>query len=379
MSADLDVLVAGEVYVDLILSNFDIWPTLGQEAFAQEFRREAGGGTAITACGLGRLGLRTGVLAGVGAQDGDWLLSRLAAASVDVSRTRLDETEPTGFTLVATLPQDRTFLTYRGANRRFEEYLIEAVKAGSLKDVRHLHLALAPKLEEAKETMGLIRQNGCTISLDTGWNEAWLSDSKALEVLKQVDLFFPNEAEAGRLTGETEPTRMLKTFSDAGINRVALKLGSAGCALLWDGDIFLEHALKVTSSRYYWCRRLFRCRLFICMVRVERTWSLFASCKHLRCVIYAGVWRIDRLSNHGATRRKTNRRETMRKVTIVGGGGVRTPLVLFGLAQAQERLGINEVVLFDIDEERTETIARGWDAKRLASSGSPLQLKLHLT
>ncbi len=48
----------------------------------------------------------------------------------------------------------------------------------------------------------------------------------------------------------------------------------------------------------------------------------------------------------------------MRKVTIVGGGGVRAPLLIHGLAQSQALFGIDEVVLYDIDIERTETIAR---------------------
>jgi 6-phospho-beta-glucosidase len=48
----------------------------------------------------------------------------------------------------------------------------------------------------------------------------------------------------------------------------------------------------------------------------------------------------------------------MRKVTIIGGGGVRAPLLIYGLAQAQARLGVTEVALFDIDLARTETIAR---------------------
>lgn len=46
----------------------------------------------------------------------------------------------------------------------------------------------------------------------------------------------------------------------------------------------------------------------------------------------------------------------MSKVTIIGGGGIRTPLVVYGLAQA--RLGVSELVLFDIDQVRAETIAR---------------------
>ncbi len=48
----------------------------------------------------------------------------------------------------------------------------------------------------------------------------------------------------------------------------------------------------------------------------------------------------------------------MRKVTLVGGGGVRTPLLIYGLAQAQSSLQIGEVTLFDIDPVRTNTVAR---------------------
>lgn len=48
----------------------------------------------------------------------------------------------------------------------------------------------------------------------------------------------------------------------------------------------------------------------------------------------------------------------MRKVTIIGGGGVRAPLLIHGLAQAQALLKISEVTLFDIHVGHTETIAR---------------------
>lgn len=48
----------------------------------------------------------------------------------------------------------------------------------------------------------------------------------------------------------------------------------------------------------------------------------------------------------------------MRKVTIIGGGGVRTPLVIHGLAQAQPAIAIGQLHLYDVDTERVETIAR---------------------
>jgi 6-phospho-beta-glucosidase len=46
-----------------------------------------------------------------------------------------------------------------------------------------------------------------------------------------------------------------------------------------------------------------------------------------------------------------------RKIAMIGGGGVRTPLVIHGLAQAQDALGVTELALYDIDLGRTEIIA----------------------
>lgn len=47
----------------------------------------------------------------------------------------------------------------------------------------------------------------------------------------------------------------------------------------------------------------------------------------------------------------------MSKVTIIGGGGIRTPLVVHGLVEAQQQLSLNEISLFDIDRERVELSA----------------------
>jgi 6-phospho-beta-glucosidase len=45
------------------------------------------------------------------------------------------------------------------------------------------------------------------------------------------------------------------------------------------------------------------------------------------------------------------------KVTVIGGGGIRTPLLIHGLAQAQATLGLREVALYDVDRERVTLIA----------------------
>jgi len=46
-----------------------------------------------------------------------------------------------------------------------------------------------------------------------------------------------------------------------------------------------------------------------------------------------------------------------RKITLIGGGGVRTPLVIFGIHEAINALDADELVLFDPDMERAHVMA----------------------
>jgi len=46
-----------------------------------------------------------------------------------------------------------------------------------------------------------------------------------------------------------------------------------------------------------------------------------------------------------------------RKVSVIGGGGVRTPLLIHGLLQGQSLLEIGELLLFDVDSQRAELMA----------------------
>lgn len=242
----LDVISAGELYVDVILSGFDSWPQPGKEAFAKGFRREIGGGTAITARGLAALGMRTGVLGLVGQDSGEWVRDQLAARGVDTQGIAFDKEEPTGITVVATTHEDRAFLSYAGANKHLLPLLMEQAESRRLSYARHVHLACAPEPSALKGLLAAIHENHCTVSLDAGWHEDWLSDANALSALREIDVFFPNEVEARCMTGEDAPKRMLEFFRSAGIKRVALKLGPQGAALLSDGNIVFAAAPPVT-------------------------------------------------------------------------------------------------------------------------------------
>jgi len=232
----LDVLVAGELYADLIMSGFDFWPLPGQESFATQFHREVGGGAANTACALARLGSRAAVFGIVGA-DGDWLIQQLSVHAVDTSHITRDPVEPTAFTVAITTPEDRTFFTYSGANRGFAQSLVRASAENRLPPARHIHLAFSPNLASAPKLLAAFRARGCTVSLDVGWHEDWLRDPRVRDLLPLLDIFFPNESEAAALTGESEPAAMLRWFAATGLPMAVVKLGPAGACLLREGQV----------------------------------------------------------------------------------------------------------------------------------------------
>ena len=66
---------------------------------------------------------------------------------------------------------------------------------------------------------------------------------------------------------------------------------------------------------------------------------------------------------------------TARKVAFIGGGGVRTPLVVFGINEAAAQIGASELVLFDPDRERVKMIAALGQAVVRREGGS-LQVKV---
>jgi 6-phospho-beta-glucosidase len=67
-----------------------------------------------------------------------------------------------------------------------------------------------------------------------------------------------------------------------------------------------------------------------------------------------------------------------RKVTLIGGGGVRTPLVVFGVNESAAHLGVEEMVLYDVDEERAKVMCELGRAL-IAREGGTLKLRVAST
>jgi len=244
----LDVLIAGDLFVDMVMTGFRSWPpSPGEEVFAERFCREIGGGAAITACGMARLGANVGVAGVVGQSDGPWLIESLQAGGVNTSAIKQSAVEPTAVTVSVSSATDRTFLTYMGANRELPAWLRELSSHSDFANTRHVHLACAPEPAEVEDVFRQVRAQSRTLSVDAGWHPDWLTDARCKEALRCVDVFLPNEREAAVMTGEREPQRILEAFQKLGLTTVALKLGTRGAALLAHEKIMFCKPLNVAS------------------------------------------------------------------------------------------------------------------------------------
>ena len=263
-----DVVLIGEFFLDEILSGFHSLPKLGEESFARRFHREVGGGAAITACALAKLGMRVAVVGAIGREDGEFVKRRLNDSGVDTAWLRLHPDEPTGLTVSVSTREDRAFFSYYGANQWLPQILRKPETLELMATARHVHFACAPDHATDAPLFAELRRNRCRISIDVQAHYSWLTKPENFTILRQCDMFFPNEREGEWCSGEVGAHRILLALREKGVRGVALKLGGKGAALLWRrrellSDPFPVETLDTTGAGdcfnagflYAWLRR----------------------------------------------------------------------------------------------------------------------------
>lgn len=242
-----DVVVVGELFLDEILSGFQALPRLGEEAFARKYAREAGGGAAITACGLAKLGATVAVLGVIG-KDGDWLTRRLNEFGVDTTHVEVHPDNSTGLTISVSTREDRAFFSYSGANDGLNSLLRRTEWIELMISARIVHLATSPDGDRDRPLVPMLKRAGVLVSLDVQSNLSWLTSPVNLEILRAVDLFCPNESEAEWVAGETGVHPILRGLRAKGLKRVAVKLGGKGAAVTWDREEYFIDPYPVSPE-----------------------------------------------------------------------------------------------------------------------------------
>jgi sugar/nucleoside kinase (ribokinase family) len=245
MPKPFDILMAGEINPDLILSG-DVEPVFGQvEKWIDRAEMTIGSSSAIAACGAATLGLKVAFV-GICGDDlfGHFMLHAMQAKGIDVSAVSVRKDQSTGISVILNRQTDRAILTFAG--------LIPALQAEHISDellrlARHLHVAsyfLQTQLQAGivslfKRAHGL----GLTVSLDTNWDPSgeWQGFD---QLLPYVDVFLPNENEALALT-HTEHVDEALTRLGHLCPAVAIKQGASGAVAYQQGVLARVEALSM--------------------------------------------------------------------------------------------------------------------------------------
>lgn len=242
--AKLDISIAGEINLDLILYGLPEQMATERELLASDFAMTLGSSSAILAHNLAALGSRVGFVTKAGSDSfGSLAMERLRERGVDL--TRVVRGAKSGVTLILPHGSRRHILTYPGT---ISELLYSDLDLDYLASARHFHMSslflqreLLPHVPELFRRM---KAAGLTTSLDTNDDPDDRWDAILDQILPQVDILLPNEREAQKMSRaddlETALTRLAQK-----VGLVAIKTGAAGAVAMQNGRRFSAPGVAV--------------------------------------------------------------------------------------------------------------------------------------
>lgn len=246
ISGGYDLLAAGELNEDIVISGLESAPDFGKEISAASFSECLGSSTAICACTASDLGLKTAFFGILGTDPrGRLVLDALKAHGVDTSDIIVDSRLTTGITVSISTNKDRALITYSGDT--IDGYAANEIPLETYR-ARHLHIgaySLRHRLWEGLPALfRKAHELGMTTSLDAGWDESGTFLNALKETLRETDIFFPNEIEAARIAGTDDIQEAAAKIAAMGCDAV-IKLGGKGAM------VFLKECKKSIFQSAY--------------------------------------------------------------------------------------------------------------------------------
>jgi len=240
----LDITIAGEINLDLILYGLPEHMPTERELLASGFAITLGSSSAILAHNLAALGSRVGFVTKVGDDFfGALAVERLRERGVDLAG--IAHGAKSGVTLILPHGPERHILTYPGtiSDLRFEDLDLDYLASAP-----HFHMSslflqreLLPRVAELFRRM---KSAGLTTSLDTNDDPDDRWDS-VLEILPYVDILLPNEREAMKMSRADDLETALSRLAHM-VETIVVKMGASGAVAIRDGRRFSAPAVPVT-------------------------------------------------------------------------------------------------------------------------------------
>lgn len=231
----MQVITVGDVFVDCIMSGLTRMPQLGEEVYSDDFALAVGGDPALYALNLARLGVETAVIARLGEDFfSDFIVRNLYEGEVDTRFVIRDSQAQANITFALSLPQDRAFATFLGAEGHYTSEIMPWEHFGESQAL----ILFGTRLEQKGPILEQAKMAEMLTVLNAGWDptEQW---SEALyELGPVVDLFIANEVEATHLTRQPDPEAAVRKLS-AHFAISVVTLGERG-ALASDGERILH-------------------------------------------------------------------------------------------------------------------------------------------
>lgn len=243
-----NILVVGELNIDLILNNIQGFPEIGAEKLAENMDFTLGSSSAILASNISALGVSTSFCGLLGEDNfGDFILKDLQNKNVDTRFVSNSKVHKTGITVVMNYDQDRANVTFCGA---MNELTINHIPWRNITEFSHLHFSnyfLQSGIQpDIVELFKKAKEAGLSTSLDLQVDPEDKWDFDFEKCLPFVDVFLPNENELLNLSGKAnleDAIELIKNYS----NTLALKLGDKGGRVVTDSqDITIKPYLNKT-------------------------------------------------------------------------------------------------------------------------------------
>jgi len=233
-----DVVVVGELNVDLILNKIHGQPQTGKEILADEMTLTLGSSSAIFAANLSALGSQVAFIGKIGADSfGDTVRASLESKMVNTDMVVREPNLATGATIVLNYGEDRAMVTHPGA---MDHLGIDDIDFDKLTSARHVHFSSAFLQPGIKKDLGRmfaeIKERGLTTSLDTQWDPAEKWDLDLASILPNVDVLLPNRQEAMHLTGANNIDVAIESLKSLGAKLIVVKMDNQGSIAYRPGE-----------------------------------------------------------------------------------------------------------------------------------------------
>ncbi|MGA2964723.1 MAG: sugar kinase [Terriglobales bacterium] len=243
--SNLDIAIAGEINLDLILYGLPEQMPTERELLASGFAITLGSSSAIMAHNMAALGSLVGFVTKVGDDFlGALAMERLRERGVDLAHVA--HGAKSGVTLILPHGRERHILTYPGT---ISELRFDDLDFDYLASARHFHMSslflqreLLPHVPELFRRM---KSAGLTTSLDTNDDPDDRWGGVLEQILPYVDILLPNEREAMKMSGADDLDTALLRLSQK-VETVVVKRGADGAIAIRDRRRFTAPAVPVT-------------------------------------------------------------------------------------------------------------------------------------